>query len=811
MSYPKHQVVAGKDGKISRLGTMSHTIERRTGSGEILKQYAHQQAIVAALGQKALSGIDLPTLIEEALMLLTDGLRLEFGSIWEFFPSKNQLVIRAEVGWKKNYQPSTMEAKENYPAVSAVKFQAPVILKNLYEENRFVIPRVLAAHHIVSGICIAVRGSGVPCGVIGLYTDKLREFSQDEVYFLQSAASVLGMAIERKKTEEMLLKSTQRLQLSQSAGKISTFEWDITSGQIIWTPEVESFYEKSAGKPRNTYRLWLKSIYSQDRQRVDNEIKQALRERRSINVEFRLVHSEAGARWMLIKGEIFSDDKNRLRRVIGVSIDITDRKRVEDELLRSHNQLEIIIQNVADAILVQGGDGRLIYVNDVGAKMCGYSSTEELLQHSWDEILDNFGIFDESGHKLSLDKLPGWQTALGKNNRHVVVNLHNKLTKREYWVVVKSRPVYNQDGKVMMTVNIVGDVTKGKMVERERSLLAAIVESSDDAIFSKDLKGKITSWNTGAEKLYGYTPKEMIGKHISILFPPDRITEFTSIMEITRMGESIDHLETVRVRKNGSLIDVAVTASPLKDKNGTVVGVSAIDRDISLNKELERRKDAFIGMASHELKTPITSMKAFAQVIQKHLGGSRNKQCEIFLNKLDHQIDRLADLVNDLLDLSKIKAGNLEFRRELFDIDGLIRDTIYDVQNAYPSHTIELTGKVRQKIMGDRDRINQVLINLLTNAVKYSPGRDQVLVGVSSSDSRINISVQDFGIGIEKDHLEMVFDRFFRAEGPSEKTFPGLGIGLYVTAELVKRHGGHIWVESKKGIGSTFHVTLPIK
>jgi len=206
--------------------------------------------------------------------------------------------------------------------------------------------------------------------------------------------------------------------------------------------------------------------------------------------------------------------------------------------------------------------------------------------------------------------------------------------------------------------------------------LAAIVESSDDAIVSKTLDGIITSWNAAAEHLFGYNAEEAIGKHITLIIPPELHEEEVEIIANLRQGKRIDHFETVRMRKDGTRVEVSLSISPVRDRSGRVTGASKIARDISERRELEQRKDEFIGMASHELKTPITSLKGFTHLLQRRLKNSGDEEALHFLTRMDNQIDRLTTLVNDLLSITKIQRGYLDYRMEVFDLAELVQETI---------------------------------------------------------------------------------------------------------------------------------------
>jgi signal transduction histidine kinase len=234
--------------------------------------------------------------------------------------------------------------------------------------------------------------------------------------------------------------------------------------------------------------------------------------------------------------------------------------------------------------------------------------------------------------------------------------------------------------------------------------------------------------------------------------------------------------------------------------------------------ELEKRKDTFITMASHELKTPITSIKGYVQLLLKMVIDIDKKGEEFSrpllhssLLTIDKQVTKLTRLISELLDLSKIETGQFEMRIQQFSVNDLVAETVKDLQQITTHHRISLQNGLERKIQGDRDRIGQVLTNLLTNAIKYSPRSDKIELQVYPvGDKEIAISVRDYGIGIENSHQERIFERFYRVEGEKEKTYPGFGIGLFIASEIIHRHNGKIKVESEPGKGSVFTVILPV-
>lgn len=214
-------------------------------------------------------------------------------------------------------------------------------------------------------------------------------------------------------------------------------------------------------------------------------------------------------------------------------------------------------------------------------------------------------------------------------------------------------------------------------------------------------------------------------------------------------------------------------------------------------------------MASHELKTPITSLKGFTQLLQRRLNDHPNPQVHVFLGRMTTQLDRLTHLITELLDISKMESGNLSYQETLVDAGALVREIVENVQAATETHRLLLDGTTPVFVQGDRDRLSQVLVNLLTNAIKYSPGADQIHIHMHATEQAVEIAVQDFGIGIAPEHQERIFDRFYQVTEAGNTLYPGLGIGLFIARTIVERHGGRLWVESQLGTGSTFRLQVP--
>lgn len=383
--------------------------------------------------------------------------------------------------------------------------------------------------------------------------------------------------------------------------------------------------------------------------------------------------------------------------------------------------------------------------------------------------------------------------------------------KKRLTLQVSAAPIKNKKGSIIAAVSTIADITERKQREEAARRLAVLVESSEDAIISKTTDGVITSWNKSAERLLGYTARQAIGQHINLIVPPHLREQEEDIMKKLRSGIGIEHFETTRLKKNGKEVAVSMSISPIKNNKGKVIGASNITRDITHQKELEKQKDTFIGIASHELKTPVTSLKGFTQVLQVMAKAKGDEKSELLLNKMDAQMNKLTSLIEDLLDSTKIQSGQLALNISEVNFDKLVRDVVASMQLTTDKHTLRLSGIVGQTVYTDKDRIEQVLVNFLSNAIKYAPQSPDIFIRVSREGEKVQVAVQDFGIGIPDEKKTKVFQQFFRVSGPYAETFPGLGLGLYISSQIIKRLHGKIWVESRSGKGSTFYFQIPLR
>jgi PAS domain S-box-containing protein len=349
--------------------------------------------------------------------------------------------------------------------------------------------------------------------------------------------------------------------------------------------------------------------------------------------------------------------------------------------------------------------------------------------------------------------------------------------------------------------------------------LAAIVASSDDAIVSKDLNGIITSWNTAAERLFGYTAAEAIGKSIILVIPVDRLNEEAGVMARIRAGLSVEHFETIRQHKSGRMIDISLTVSPIRTEDGRIIGASKIARDITeqrrlraMSEEASRLKDEFLAVLSHELRTPLNTVLGYARMLRREDKRMTGPLRERALEALERNADSLTRLVGDVLDTSRIVTGKLRLALAPCAIDDVIEQAMDTVRPAADGKGIEVDQQVERglTVLADRDRLLQVIWNLVSNAIKFTPSGGLITVRAVKEGGSVTLSVEDSGIGIAEAHLPYVFQRFWQAQTGASREFAGLGLGLALARHLVELHGGAIFATSGGvGRGSTFTVTLP--
>jgi PAS domain S-box-containing protein len=383
----------------------------------------------------------------------------------------------------------------------------------------------------------------------------------------------------------------------------------------------------------------------------------------------------------------------------------------------------------------------------------------------------------------------------------------HKFTQREVRLLLAFS---SQLGRALENAQLYDEVNK------ERAYIENLVDNAGDAIISTDVEDRILTWNHGAAVIFGYSKEETIGQRLTILLPSRRAEDLEEIRDKVRLTGVIRNLEVRRIRKDGMVIETSLAVSPIRDQNDNVIGFLHLARDITEKKryehrlkELDQMKSAFVSNVSHELRTPLTAIKASADNMLDRLLGDLNEKQAGYLTRIKSNSDRLARLINDLLDLSTIEAGKINLRPTNLPIVTLVKEAAESLRPVATEKLIDLEVVCADPGLiawADRDKVIQVLMNLMGNALKFTPPRGTVTVAVTKNDaSWTQISVTDTGPGVPVGEMNKVFARFYQVD----RTGKGTGLGLAISKALVEMHGGKIWVESELGQGSTFCFTLP--
>ena len=503
-------------------------------------------------------------------------------------------------------------------------------------------------------------------------------------------------------------------------------------------------------------------------------------------------------------------------------------RRAEQRANEQRELLRITLHSIGDAVITTDVEGRVTSMNAVAESLTGWTKSDGV-GRPLDAV---FRIVNEE------TRHPVENPARKALREGVAVGLanHTLLIRKdggECPIDDSAAPIRDESGTVSGCVLIFRDVTAQRRAERERasqllttSLLASIIESSDDAIISKSLDGVIQSWNAGAERLFGYTAGEAVGRHISIVIPPDRLAEEDDIIASLKAGRRIEHFETERLRSDGSRIFVSLTISPIKDETGTVVGASKIVRDVTDRRraeddlkrlaadlsEADRRKNEFLAMLAHELRNPLAPISNTVQAL--HLGGGDADRLRSASAMLRRQVGQMSRLVDDLLDMSRITRGKIELRTGRIELAPIIQQAVEAIRALYRSLDHELTITLPPRpvhLEADPARLAQVVGNLLSNAGKFTDRGGHVWLTVEEDGAQAVIRVRDNGIGIAAEHHPRLFEMFAQLDTSLERSRDGLGIGLTLVKTLVELHGGTVDVRSDgPGRGSEFTVRLPV-
>ncbi|MGH9159825.1 MAG: hybrid sensor histidine kinase/response regulator [Vicinamibacteraceae bacterium] len=475
---------------------------------------------------------------------------------------------------------------------------------------------------------------------------------------------------------------------------------------------------------------------------------------------------------------------------------------------RNEQQLREFFENAAEGLHLVGQDGVILWANRAELDLLGYPR-DEYVGHYIAEFYADEEAATDILNRLSRNEIV----------RDHEVRLRCKDGSIRY-VLITANGLW-EDAALVHARCFTRDITDRKQAHEARAWLAAIVDSSNDAIIGKTLDGIITSWNTAAERIFQYTAAEAIGQHISVIIPTERRTEEDDVLARLRRGEKVGHFETVRCAKDGRAIDISLTVSPIRDADGRIIGASNVSRDITDQKRAElelhqasQMKDEFLATLSHELRTPLNAVLGWSQVLRSGVLPPDIQQRA--LDSLERNARAQAQLVEDLLDVSRVISGKLKIRAEPVDLARVISAAVDTVGPSAAAKRLEVhlscDAETELLVTGDADRLQQVVWNLLSNAVKFTPAGGRVDIDLARRASQAEITVRDTGRGIDSAFLPHVFERFRQADSTAARAHGGLGLGLALVRHVVEAHGGTVGVDSGgEGRGAAFTVRLPVR
>ena len=499
----------------------------------------------------------------------------------------------------------------------------------------------------------------------------------------------------------------------------------------------------------------------------------------------------------------------------------TSPKRVSQVSRTPHDEMfRLLLESVPDhAIFMLDAAGLVTSWNGGAERLLGYGPAEVLGRDFSTFYVPEDVAAGNCRHEL---------TVATRDGRFESEGWQLRKDGSRFWAEVVLSAMRSGEEELVGFAKITRDLSERResmdSLRRSEERLRLLVDSVRDyAICMLDRSGRVVTWNVGAERLKGYRAEDILGRPGSVFYPAEDVATGLFDRELrTARADGRVEAEGWRVRKDGTRFWANAVMSAINDSDGQLRGYACVTRDLTervkaedtrlrlaQTEEAVRLRDEFLSIASHELRTPLTPLSMYLQGIDRNLRSGRTVDRGA-VGKAQRQVRRMSRLIDELLDLTRIQEGQLDLERAVIDLAALVAVVVQDFQDVSEKHEIVLDSNGPILVNADHPRLEQVLVNLVQNAVKYSPAGGLVRIAVKSNDREATVSVTDQGIGIPKDEQAQLFERFFRARNAAPRHFGGLGLGLFLSHEIVKRHGGGLAVESELSKGSTFTFTMPV-
>ena len=751
---------------------------------------------------------DLQTALNEVLSATIQIVGANMGNVQLYDEQEKSLKIVTHSGFNKQFLEHFREVSfgDDSACSKAMKNGERVIIEDVNKDPLFKkhlkIARSAGYRGVQSTPLLSRKGQLL--GMLSTHYKRPHMPSERELRILDLYARQAADFIELFRSGEALRKSELRFKTYAEAMPQMAFVAD-AQGNIFYYNQ--RWYDY-VGKMEDTEGWgWAdKPIHHpDDLQPTLHRWRESLRTGKPYEMEYRLCRHDGEYRWHLGRAVPMRDAAGNIELWLGTNTDIHEQKQAEDALRKSEEYYKTMTDNTPVMTWITGPDGYCSYLNRQWYEFSGQTPSSGL-GFGWLQVIHP----DDAERTRSV--------FLEAKEKQMPFSMEYRLRQKngEYrWHIATGLPKFDDQKNFEGHIGAVIDIHERRIMEEKlqesEEFSRTLFESSPDSVKALDLDGKLLSANTkGMEMLRMDNFEKYKGMQWLNFWKGDYQIEAAKAIDKAKSGE-IGHFRGIRATAKGEPRWWDVLVAPVYGATGKVERLISVSRDITKLKELEQQKDDFIGIASHELKTPVTSIKAYTQVLQSKFDQANDKQSADMLGKMDIQINKLTGLISDLLDVTKIEQGKMVFRKEQFDFHELVDEIVEEVQRTTSNHQLvkELTAR-KIILYGDRDRIGQVITNYLTNAIKYSPRADKVVLKTRANDKELVLSVQDFGLGLPREDQEKVFERFYRVGGMGYETYPGLGLGLYISAEIIQRHNGSVSVESKKGEGSTFYFSLPL-
>jgi PAS domain S-box-containing protein len=630
------------------------------------------------------------------------------------------------------------------------------------------------------------------------YIDFVYEPFREDDGFISGVIAVANEITDQVMAKRKLEEAEERNRMTVDAVGLGTFDLNLITDEMVTSETFRRIHDFEQPVSRAEY---LTSLHKNDLHIREKGLEQAYKTGK-LFYETRVVWKDGSIHWVRVEGKVYYE-AGIPSRILGVVMDITERKQFRNE----QQKLLALVKNSVDLMSILNLDGKHAYLNDAGRKLLGFENDQEVYDTHIRALYT-----PEDYQKLKKEVMP---QVIKDGKWSGKMTIRHLKTGEQIEVFNNSIRINDpESGKAIAIGALIRDLrpenAAKEALEKHEKLLRGITTAAPTGLWQSDADGNIIYINQTWIDWTGIPFERQLGKGwLDGVVKEDRPiarSKFLSDFQVRTYYEAEFRIHHV----DGTEHWCVASGKPQYNKDGVFEGYIGSGVDITEQKLLQQQKDSFIGIASHELKTPVTSIKAYTQVLEKMLLKKGEVKEAAMISKMDGQLNRLTSLIADLLDVTKINSGRLQFNHENFDFNPLVIDLVEDLQRTTQKHKLITQLNESVILYADEERIGQVITNLITNAIKYSPDAKEIIISTKITENQLMFCVQDFGIGISEQNAQKVFEQFYRVNGLMQYTFPGLGLGLYISSEIIKQEGGKIWVDSKEGEGSTFCFTLPI-